>query len=402
MKSIDIIESIQDDHSSFNIKRFRSGKIKSDRIIKTIDSKNLLAKDAEWVKKSFKGEPIFEHTKSVDADSIATAKQKPDTFFGKSPSVFNSSPYIVPLTFKFNPYRKYKRIDDMSGFFDMYHGYSDWLFVPNVKIDESVEEKTATGKTKWVKRYIMDVEQYLEYVDDAVRILEYKNSKPFIVPLSLKFDVDGFNKIIDHYISKEYFSIWIDFEGSAVNNRNAGKLRSIHRRIDEKHDRMKDVLLHHTNVKREIISHVMDPRTPASDVMAPICGANILGVNKEPARVVEGVSKYTDDELRLHKARVLDRETYYYVKSIRPEIEIAKDDGSKTVSGSNSMNVKHNITGNAMLLDREIAKQCQTFLDTHDLKSYVTNKEMTKANSYGKRLIEGAFDSAQKDLSKWF
>jgi len=58
-----------------------------------------------------------------------------------------------------------------------------------------------------------------------------------------------------------------------------------------------------TNIKREIISNQKGDKSPASDVLGMICGANFVGVDRDPMRGF----KVTDEQKK--KKIILDKYT---------------------------------------------------------------------------------------------
>ncbi len=119
---------------------------------------------------------------------------------------------------------------------------------------------------------------------------------------------------MEEYLKREYFYIWIDFEGSPINKKSLGILRNLFRMIDNE-ECTNDIILYFTNIRREIISHVNDPKTPASDILSTLSGSNIVGVNKEPKRYVDA-PKFNKEQLRVHKARIFSSRSYYYIKAL--------------------------------------------------------------------------------------
>lgn len=401
--SINIIETIEDKNSLFNIKRFRYGNLRADTILKTIDAKNLRLNDWNYIKQRWKtSEIILETTKEIASSNIDIISKILDEdplvqnrFFGRI-SHLSEYPQMVIFTFNLRDSNEISKVEKCSAFFDLYYGYSSFLFVPNIRPSKYI--KTRDRKTKRVK--IVNTERYINYVDKIYEILNYRNNKPIFVPLSVKFGLGEIEQIIKHYLKKDYYYIWIDFEGSAINSRTLGIIRRIFRILDEK-GRFDDTLLYYTNIKREIISNLIDEKTPASDVLASISGANVVGVNREPRRPINEKT-YTKEELRLHKARLFERKSYYYVKLTGRELKMSKAEVMELLN-----NPKYNITVNTSLLYIEILKQCEKFLENYEIKSYVSNKQMFREYPRGKELLSKIFSDRkfrkqQEKILKWF
>ena len=398
MKFINIKEVLEDKNSLFNIKIFKYKNLTFDFIVKTIDLKNVKVNKWNEIVKNWEGPIVLENTKEINSpkniDNILQKDYSRQNKFFKVVSSLSGYPCNIIITFNFNSLKEIQELiknESCEAFFDLYCGYSNfWLFVPNIKPKKYIQ--VSENKRKLVN--IVDVRNYINFVESIFEILDYKNSKPIFVPVSLKFDIKNIREIISYYLKKEYFYIWIDFEGSAINERAVGILRNIYRTI-ENFGRMNDVLLYFTNIKREIISHVKDEKTPASDVLSSLVGGNIIGINREPRRVVNE-NAYSKEELKLHKARILDRESYYYVKLISEKVKINdKDELLK--------DQKYIITLNNLLLHKEIKLQCDKFLQDNNIKDYISTKTMLREHPKGISLYQKIFKIKKSDrIITWF
>jgi len=320
-------------------------------------------------------------------------------------------PHALSLTFDFNPYSQYRKIDDISGFFNYYYEFSDTvLLVPNIKIEKyelTIDSRTQEKKGKSVP--IMTVDTYLQFVDDAYHILDEKNHKPIFVPLSLRLSINDIKRIAEEYVKNEFFNIWIDFEGTATTIRaKRAKIREFLSQI-KKLERLNEIVVYCTNVKREIISNPIVGESPSSDVLTSVIGANLIGVNREPRRFgeptdktlpVEEQQKLKDEqkkktlELKQHKARIFNPTSYYYRKVTEMELG--------TTDYTNFMNEKYNILHNALFLDFEFKSQTEYFLENgnHSIEKYITDKPMIKQYLKGE-LVKTLFNVETK-VTEWF
>ncbi len=400
MKSINIKEVLEDKYSLFNIKRFTYQGLTFDFIPKTIDLKNI--KFSKWneIVKNWKGPIILENTREIkspkEIDTILQKDYNSQGRFFKIVSSLSGYPRNIIITFNFNSLEEVLNLmknENCETFFDLYHGYSNfWLFAPNVKPKKYLTSPENENKRKLTN--IIDVKNYINFVKTVFEILNYKNSKPIFVPISLKFGIRNVREIIKYYLKKEHFYIWVDFEGSPVNEQSLGILRNIYRTIED-FGRMNDVLLYFTNIKREIISHVKDEITPASDILSSLVGGNIVGVNREPIRILNDKA-YSKEELKLHKARVLDRKTYYYIKLISEKVKIKNKNELLN-------DKKYNITLNNLLLHKEINLQCDNFLKNYNIKNYISTKSMLNQHPKGISLYQKIFKIKKLDkITKWF
>ena len=85
-------------------------------------------------------------------------------------------------------------MDELSWFFDQYHPYSKLILtVPNIRLRKRVNKKTYE---------IIDLPNYIKFVDQAFKILNDKNSKPIFVPVPIKMNLKKLRALIEHYLKK--------------------------------------------------------------------------------------------------------------------------------------------------------------------------------------------------------
>ena len=394
VKNVEVKESIVDKRSLFNIKRFRIGDLDIERPIRTVDARIVEGRAGllEEVKKDFQ-KIIFERSRLIAGKHLKklllASEEKEIEWFFKFRRFMKAYPRIFPHTFTFNPLEP-KTLESLSGYFSCLHSFSDpFLMLPNIKIE--VYEKETNQKTKKKKR-IIGVEDYLKYVHEAYRMLDYRNQKPIFVPLSLRFGIDEVRRVANEYIKSEYLSVWIDFEGSAITPVKVSKIRSFVMEF-EKVERSNDLMIFTTNIKREILSNLKSERTPASDVLAPLVGSNLVGVNREPPKpfTVE-MEEISGEELRKHKARVFDPSTYYYLKlsATNYDIKICE----------RFLDLEYNLLFNSKLVDREFSAQAEVFLKEGDVEKYIAGKQMIREYRDGE--LGRTIFAQGKRISEWF
>jgi len=396
VKDINIKEAIMDKTSHFNIKRFRVGNLSINGPTKIIDIRDTTQDLFNRERKKFEN-IILENSKLVLKDTIKKVLQESNDQKVKQQFGYrewmSKYAFIISQTFKFNPYHYYDKIEKISEYFDYYYEFSNpILLIPNIKIEKYITEKDKSGKTKTKKIKIMTLEDYIKFIDETYDILNYKNKKPIFVPISLKFGITDIKKLAQEFIKKEYFNIWIDFEGSAISKTKIARIRAFWRQFDEKL-RTKDIIIYSTNVKREIISNKYDDESPSSDILASMIGSNLIGVNREPLRIPNrALSPEELLELKLHKARIFDSETYYYLKL--KAVNLNKN------QQKNLMKPNFNKIFNSGLLENEFKNQSRYFLDHNEIEGYISNKEMIKNYKDG----ELKHDLFHKDvkITSWF
>lgn len=416
-KNIDVKESIPDQGSDFNIKRFKIGGCDIERPTKIIDAKNITRKAFNDEEKSFDA-AIFETSKLFSKSSVESLLTETDD--SRIRSKFNGKkwisehPHIISATFKFNPYNHYKSLDEIAGYFDYYYSYSNTaLLVPNIKF-EKYEYWTddETEKQRSRKKILMDTDEYISFVEEAYEILDHKNNLPIFVPLSLRFDMSDIQKIAHKYMENDFFNIWIDFEGAITTTKaKSARIRNFLRNIEDL-GRLDDVIIHSTNIKREIISNLLEEKSPSSDVLAPLLGANLIGVNRSPQRPINNpwkkMAKLPPNEqeklkeqlkkekieLKKHKTRVFDADTYYYYK-------LENTDYSPDMK-EELMSKNRNILFNSKLLDGEFSSQLEHFLGDadQDIQNYIEEKPMMQQNQ---DLLKTLFykEAKSRDITDW-
>jgi len=399
-KLIEVKEVIRDEYSLFNIKRFYIDKLFIERPIRVIDAKNIRYIHITTLFNNYS--MIFEKSLFVNENRFCKIVETGDNRSIKRhfdfPYYIKDFPRYISIAFTFNPFKYFenRRIAEeyLEGYLMYYQTYStSVLLVPNIKIHCMTKEPI--GKRR--KEIIATINDFIDLVDTMYNILDYRTNKPIFVPLSLRFSMADIDRLADHYIDKEYYNIWIDFEGGAVTEDRVARIRKFIRKFDAK-GIFDNLVIIATNIRREIISNVKREYTPASDVLTSLTGANIIGVNREPIRPIEGKIVVEKDKLLEHKARVFDYNTYYYFKvsmiqwlKKETKLQILRDK-------------RTNIAINTRLVDDEFNRQSKVLLNNGSIKDYVRNKKMLKeykqgslikALLYGKSYVDG-------ELTKWF
>lgn len=389
MTDINIKETITDKSSPFNIKIFQLSGLGKDFLVKTIDinstKKSIIENKERGDLKNKK--IIFEKSKIIkDFDNIKNLietdnKKDVNDFFGRQ-AWLNDRYNLFHATLKFNPYNKIKSVEEISGFLNYYYSYSkNIIFIPNVIKNYTPYDKETKKKGNRVE--IIGFDDYIKLVDELYDFFENMNNKPIFVPISLKFSIGDVKKLVEYYLKKERYYFWIDFETYPVNENISAQIREINATL--RNSKYFDkCLLFVTNIKREIISHSKLDKSPASDILGMLCGANLVGVDRDPQK--GGITPPEDPEklklLRQHKARIFDPNTYYYLK---PKDQV--------------ISKEQNITDNSVLLSYEFDKQKKKFLEKSEIKSYLGTKDMIKEHHKGKLLKEFSLDEGgQKTL----
>jgi len=228
----------------------------------------------------------------------------------KRPGILGNKLVVNSLTLTFNPFTITKPEEYLRSILHIYHGRSDLLLIPNLKVRRYNE--------RMKPEFQVQEEEFTRYVDLSHEILSFRNSKPIFVPVPLKYGVRKFQSILSGFLAKGYRYFWLDFEGSATTSR-AAHIRAFHDRVGTE-GLGEEVVLYGSNIRRENNPHLPDPRCPVSDFLTAPLGVDIIGVNREPQRGGGDPGKRKPyvppppEESIPHKARLLDREDYTYVK----------------------------------------------------------------------------------------
>jgi hypothetical protein len=360
-RDINIHEIVEDATSWYNIKRFKISNTIFERPEKSIDSKSINQDTFNSLIKNKHELKFHEATKNITSfDDILKVGEHNEpaecnAYFLHKKWLTESLPNILSITFQFNPFNFVNNIDKIDWFFDRYYEYSKlFISVPNVRMFRMLYKPQR-------KETIMTIDRYIEFVDSVYSILQTRNSKPIFTPVSLRMSLQDLDKLIDHYLKKEYFYYWFDFEGKAINEYTISSIRHVFNKIQNK-GYFKKIIAHFTNIKREIISNSSETeiKSPASDVLASIAGANIVGIDREPPKKIESLKVTKVPKLRQHKSRIFDRDSYYYVKNQKPH-EISRP---------------YNIAYNSVELDKEFKEQAEFFLKNNSIDTFLAKKEM--------------------------
>lgn len=365
MADININETIEDKKSWFNIKRFSIGDKHFEKPEKCLDSKRLDQATYRTLKDSFK---FYEASKVLRKyDNLVKLYDEDngqfvDNFFYKR-DWLSGSPNVINFTFEFNPFLYVRTIDNLNWFFNQYYPYSHlFLTVPNIRLTKTVDKKTVQ---------IIDFESYVKFVDSAFKILNDKNNKPIFVPVSMRMGIKKLTELIQHYLKEEHYYYWFDFEGQPINERNLGRLRHVFDTIKTS-ENFGNVISYFTNIKREILSNSHEQTSVASDALAAVAGANLIGVNREPLKYNPKIGE--DSTIRAptpvdpnHKARIFNRETYYYVKT----------------NDANLYSPRKYVPLNAARLNAEFTTQCEYFLENQNIDTLLNGKIMFKDEKAG-------------------
>lgn len=358
------IEATEDRKSWFNLKYYRIGDTRFSRPEKTLDVKemNNATYRSALLDSHFN---LAEVSKKISSPTTLEAlyTQADDArindFFSRR-HWLGGAPLILNYTLGFNPVPHLKDGGALMAFLDIYHQHSNFILtVPNIRM-----HKFSSDPNRPKERIVIaTIEDYKTAISAMHDRLSEKNHKPVFVPLSLRMSMRDLDALLDHYLKHDYLYYWFDFEGRSINVNALARLRHFFIRLKSKgwYDRS---LAYFTNVRREVLANSKQELSAASDVLASLAGANIVGVNQEPLRIPRGDPKPVPPD---HKARILHPDTYYYVKSKDPRM-------------FPRMNYT---TQNAIELNNEFLAQTEFFLKHGEIEHLAASKRMLVEFSQG-------------------
>lgn len=315
MAHLKIDDVVQDDKSLYNSKLISFHHRKINTPFKLLDFSDTpsITNIETWKPDALNQIDIIEISKLINEKRFFSELKNPEANFlsnqydtYKQKKIFENKFFINSLTLQFNPMLIDGHIDFITQFMNLYHGKSDFLLIPNLKVRKTVNTKTVEQ---------VSFDDYKKYVGISYEALSFRNSKPIFVPLSLKHGITKFEELLREYIDLGYRYFWMDFEGSTSYSR-APYIRHFHSITDREYGLVDNIVLYATNMRRENHSQVKDEVLAASDVVSSPLGIDLLGVNRAPQAGGNGPIENppSSDEIFNHKARFLDTSNYGYVK----------------------------------------------------------------------------------------
>jgi len=212
--------------------------------------------------------------------------------------------------------------NDFESFLQNLYAYSKgMILVPDIimkhvrAVPDKIPPKTQT----------CTVEDYIKNIEYFMSVLSERNKKPIFVPIQANIPIKWIKEILSHYKKEGYSNIWIDFTGGAVHHQRLAGLRMILNALDERFGKEKYVV-YYSHMKKEIHSHILEEKSPASDMLTQFVEADIIGANRGPTggpmddeqkeQQMEQLDASTEEELKnmklLHRSRIFDPISYYY------------------------------------------------------------------------------------------
>lgn len=252
-------------------------------------------------------------------------KRIPDTLATTS-VVFSRHPFrerVSVSKYRVNKYPPLDRSNFETFLQDLYSYSRGMVLIPDIKIANIPKKPPLIPKTMRT----IEIEEYLDIISEFTTILSEKNKKPIFVPIQTTLTKKAAKQILSFYKSMGYSNIWINFSAGEVWGRNLAGLRTILNVLDSTFG-PEGYFVYCSHMKKEIAPNLVDNKTASSDMLSQFFGADIVGTNREPLRILSdevdqeeyvikkgftSVNEYKK-ALQLHKARIFDPASYYYYK----------------------------------------------------------------------------------------
>lgn len=395
------------DNSNYTIKEIdiEHKNIKINSPFKVLEGKEINKDSTDYLLKKI-DQPIFETGKYISQQRswyrlhylLEEAEEDKITglnkFIGFRKNLLDSSLTTSSLVFAKNPFSdnffkvggEIKKLppldrDCFDSLLDHIHATSNaFILSPDIRIK---------------KDEIIILDDYLKFVDMNVKILSQWNKKPIFVPIQVHLPQRRLRKILSHYKIQGYTNIWVNFNASHLGGTYLGRVRTLLRTIDDIFGREK-VVLYFSHIKKEINPHMNDEKVVSSDILSQFFGADFVGVNREPMRIIknpdERIEKLIsqgefnskneyEDALKRHKSRIFDPESYYYFKldNYPSELPINQESILK--------NVGMNKLLNSILIHNEIENTKKVVENEGSISPYLKNKTALNENRIENRRI---------------
>jgi hypothetical protein len=405
-RDINIEDFEPDKDSWFNVKKFKIGNTSFEKSEKAIDSNYVSKNDHVKISRERKFKfcesrkivKKFSEIREIYNESRNTTIK---SFFHKY-DYSGNLPHIINFTFNFLPPSEQKDKTALEGFYDHYHSQSNFLLtVPNLRVYEHKEDPT---ESKMKRNRVVSNKQFIDFVDRSVETLDTKNHRPIFVPVSLRLSLKDIDELVIHYVTKQYYDYWFDFEGLPIYEDTISRIRRFSRFLNKKKLLGKTVF-YFTNCRREIMSNFKDNESAASDILCSLAGANIVGIDREPSRYVKKpeiattsstprISDTIQKTLEVetiespppnYKARLLEAESYYYVKTSEEKF---LDKSSYTAQ-------------NSVVIANELDNQTDHFRAEGNLNSFLSSKKMLTSFRNGsilKKLMSKSPDTENSSI----
>lgn len=258
-----------------------------------------------------------------------------DNIFGLRKSVWDEFPTVLSLVFSKNPFvknvfisNKEKKIvepfdkESYDSLLDYIHSASKALILsPDIRIRKT-ENKDLN----------INLEKYIGFVDENVKVLSDFNKRPIFVPIQIHLNQKNLKKVLEHYKKQNYTNIWINFNASHIGGTYFSRVRTLIRLINDIIG-LDNVVLYYSHIKKEINPHPKDDVSAASDILSQFFAAGFIGINRSPQRAFSETPEQREERIRglitkgdyesekdylrsleFNQRRIFDPDSYYYYK----------------------------------------------------------------------------------------
>lgn len=374
---------------------------------KILDGKSITLNDATNIIEGIK-KPIFECARRVEyrynvwsnlyyllTDASRDKTTGLNDFFSLRKDLYDNYPTVLSLVFRDDPFKRKKFVikdenDEKKN-----------VIVPGIDGSsyESLLDYIHTGSKAFVLSPDLDLNQesrinttsYLNFIDWNMATLSEFNKKPIFAPLQVDLNERNTDRILQHYKTKGYGRIWINFNATHLSGIYFWRVRSLLRKLDRRFG-LENVFLYYSHIKKESNPHIKDDSVLSSDIMPQFFASDFLGVNQASprggdkkemeksiiTRINNGEFKNRDaydEAMKDHRTRIFDPSSYYYWK-------IEKYPRSLPLTKEYLQRSQINKLFNSFLLRKEV-ENTKDFLFNNDnaVRPYLKKKKALKDNS---------------------
>lgn len=316
-----------------------------------------------------------------------------DSFFGIQKNLWDISLTNLSLVFSRNPFKENKFItqkkedkekkvvrvlesidvESYDSLLDYVHTASKALVLsPDIRIkqDETIKLK-----------------DYMEFIDNNVKILSDFNKKPIFVPIQIQLTPKRTGKILRHYKEMHYKNIWVNFNATHIGGTYFTRIRTLLRFIDNIMG-LSNVTLYFSHIKKETSPNIKDTKAIGSDILSQFFSPDFIGITRNPLQsfdpderiekmIAKGEFKTKEgyyEALKLHSSRILDPESYYYY--IYDKYPYNLPFGRNILLNSRNINKLLN----SLIIYREVERTKKFLEENGVVRPYLKNKVALKEN----------------------
>lgn len=348
---------------------------------------------------------LEENNTSGIADFLGIRKDLLKSELTTTSLVFSRNPFVENTFGKDNTISKLQPIDKDNyeyTLLDHIHSASKaFILSPDIKIKRNNKNQ-------------IDLDDYLKFVDNNIKILSEFNKTPIFAPIQIDIPAKWQKAILAHYKKNGYTNIWINFNGSHIGGIYFTRVRTLCRYIKDIVG-LNDNVIYESHIRKQQkgieITDITDEKVMCSDILSQFFAADFIGISREPPPppidetatqktinklIQEGKIKDSDEYIniqKLNKQRLFDPESYYYYRVDKYPHKLILDKSALLDE------LKINKLYNSIILYNEVETARRTISEQKEIKPYVKSKKALEENKVENKKISEYIITA-KDTTK--